>query len=57
MRIKEDDTEIMLVLESTGDIAKLLTVFQYYNNQIPRKSFKPIPQNIIDRLEDEIVQN
>lgn len=57
MRIGHNvDGHVTLIMEHTGDVAKMLTVFQYYNNQIPRESFKPIPRNITDTLEDELVQ-
>jgi hypothetical protein len=56
MRIETKDTQVCLVLEDTGDIAKLLDVFWYYNSQIPRDSFKPIPRNLMSVLEDEICE-
>lgn len=56
MRVQDIDGQLCLVMEHTGDIAKMLDVFIQYNHGLRFKQDKQISARIIERLEEEMGQ-
>jgi hypothetical protein len=55
MRVEDDSKEFKIVLQDTGEIARMLQAIVIYNASLDRKAAK-IPVRVVELLEEALQQ-